>query len=200
MSVTKRIEQLLEEYKLSPSRFADEIDVQRSSISHILSERNKPSLELISKILKKYPEINADWLITGKGKMQLDLFGEKASVPETPIQNTVKNNFQPRVEQVEIQEPEIEKSKTFEFEKPIASHFSFLPEEKKIVSNSEESLEPKKELEFVTPTHSKVENIEQISKVPVTEEKIIPSKINESKKVKKIVFFYEDNTFEIFNP
>jgi transcriptional regulator with XRE-family HTH domain len=48
---------------LSPSKFADEIGVQRSSISHILSGRNKPSLDVVQKIIRRYPEIGTDWLL-----------------------------------------------------------------------------------------------------------------------------------------
>ena len=64
-----RIQLILKSKNLSPSQFADEIKVQRSSISHILSGRNKPSLDFIMKILSTYPEVNADWLIFGKGQM-----------------------------------------------------------------------------------------------------------------------------------
>ncbi|MCK4568972.1 MAG: helix-turn-helix transcriptional regulator [Bacteroidales bacterium] len=54
---------------MSASQFADEIGVQRSSVSHVLSGRNKPSLDFITKIIDSYPEINADWLLTGKGEV-----------------------------------------------------------------------------------------------------------------------------------
>ena len=65
----ERIEKILENEQLSASKFADAIGVQRSSISHILSGRNKPSLELVNKILDQFPNINADWLLLGKGDM-----------------------------------------------------------------------------------------------------------------------------------
>lgn len=64
-----RILKFLKVENISPSKFADEIGVQRSSISHILSGRNNPSLELIQKILIRFNYINAEWLITGKGEM-----------------------------------------------------------------------------------------------------------------------------------
>ena len=60
---------LLSQYGLSATRFADEIGVQRSSISHILSGRNKPSYDFIMRIVDKYPEIDVSWLLTGKGNM-----------------------------------------------------------------------------------------------------------------------------------
>jgi len=64
-----RLTQFLQLEKLSPARFADILGVQRSGISHILSGRNKPGFDLMEKILNKFPDINAEWLITGKGKM-----------------------------------------------------------------------------------------------------------------------------------
>lgn len=64
-----RIEKIMEREQLSASKFADLIGVQRSSISHILSGRNKPSLELVNKILDHFDQINADWLLLGKGEM-----------------------------------------------------------------------------------------------------------------------------------
>ncbi len=68
-SLVKRIELLLKQKKLNPSKFADEIGVQRSSISHIMSGRNKPSLDFILKILNSYNDINAEWLLKGVGTM-----------------------------------------------------------------------------------------------------------------------------------
>ena len=64
-----RISLILKHKNLTSAKFADEIGVQRSSISHVLSGRNKPSLEFIQKILKTYPEISSDWILFGKGKM-----------------------------------------------------------------------------------------------------------------------------------
>lgn len=65
----ERIEEILRHFNISSAQFADIIDVQRSSISHIMSGRNKPSFDFIHKILLKYPLINADWLITGRGNL-----------------------------------------------------------------------------------------------------------------------------------
>lgn len=64
-----RLSELLKYYHLSSAQFADNIGVQRSSISHILSGRNKPSYDFLLKILDKYPEISAEWLLTGTGSM-----------------------------------------------------------------------------------------------------------------------------------
>jgi transcriptional regulator with XRE-family HTH domain len=64
-----RILELLKHFGMSPSRFADEIGVQRSAMSHLVSGRNNPSLEFISKVLKRFPEVDTDWLITGTGSI-----------------------------------------------------------------------------------------------------------------------------------
>ncbi len=69
--IKDRIFKLLNEEKLSSSKFADILDVQRSSISHIISGRNKPSLDFIQKVLRNFPSVNPDWLILGKGEMYI---------------------------------------------------------------------------------------------------------------------------------
>ncbi len=63
MDLNKKIEQIIIDKGLSPSYFADTIGIQRSSISHILSGRNKPSLDIIQRILKVFPDIDRDWLL-----------------------------------------------------------------------------------------------------------------------------------------
>ena len=65
----ERILDVLKIKNLSPAQFADMIGVQRSSISHLISGRNKPSLEFLQKLLKTFPEINSDWILFGKGEM-----------------------------------------------------------------------------------------------------------------------------------
>lgn len=68
--IKERIKSIISHEGLSPSKFADIIGVQRSGISHILSGRNRPGLELLNKILVNFNDISGDWLITGKGEMR----------------------------------------------------------------------------------------------------------------------------------
>ncbi|MGO4819075.1 helix-turn-helix transcriptional regulator [Flavobacterium sp. W22_SRS_FP1] len=63
----KRLEIILEYYSLNASAFADKIGVQRSSLSHLLSGRNKPSLDFILKILEVFPDVDLYWILNGKG-------------------------------------------------------------------------------------------------------------------------------------
>lgn len=76
----ERLEQFLSLEQLTPARFADILGIQRSGISHILSGRNKPSYDFIEKVMSKYPLLNIDWLITGKGKVYKELSPVKESV------------------------------------------------------------------------------------------------------------------------
>ncbi len=62
-----RLKKVMEHYQLSAASFADEIGVQRSSISHLLSGRNKPSLDFVLKVLERFKEIELYWLLNGKG-------------------------------------------------------------------------------------------------------------------------------------
>lgn len=64
---SKRLQKIIAYYEESASGFAEKIGVQRSSISHVLSGRNKPSLDFVMKVLKAYPDVNMYWLLNGKG-------------------------------------------------------------------------------------------------------------------------------------
>ena len=63
----KRLEIILEYYSLNASSFADKIGVQRSSMSHLLSGRNKPSLDFILKIIDIFPDVDLYWILNGTG-------------------------------------------------------------------------------------------------------------------------------------
>ncbi|MBC3540197.1 helix-turn-helix domain-containing protein [Rufibacter sediminis] len=71
-----RIQEIISWSALGPTAFADEIGVPRPVISHVLSGRNKPSLEVVQKILSRYTEIAPKWLLSGEGDM-LTLLAEK---------------------------------------------------------------------------------------------------------------------------
>lgn len=71
--------------QLSASAFAHEIGVQASSVSHVLSGRNKPSLEFIQKILNRYPKVDAAWLIQGKTSVAPNQESEHLSKDSKPL-------------------------------------------------------------------------------------------------------------------
>ena len=68
MNERERIELLMKSYDLSPSQFAERAGIQRASVSHILSGRNKPSLEVMLKVYDAFPGVDMKWLMTGVGE------------------------------------------------------------------------------------------------------------------------------------
>jgi len=96
-----RLNKILDFYDLSAASFADKIEVGRSSISHILSGRNKPSLDFVMKVVQNFPEVELYWLLNGKGKFPASTdsktetekpkIEEKPTPPSSinqPVQNT----------------------------------------------------------------------------------------------------------------
>jgi transcriptional regulator with XRE-family HTH domain len=68
--MNNRLKNWMESESLKSSALADNIGVNRATISHILSGRNKPSIDFLQKLLHSYPDLNANWLITGIGYIQ----------------------------------------------------------------------------------------------------------------------------------
>jgi transcriptional regulator with XRE-family HTH domain len=66
MEILDRIKMVMKMNQLNAASFADRIGVQRSNVSHVLTGRNKPSLDFIEKMLIQFPKVNASWLISGQ--------------------------------------------------------------------------------------------------------------------------------------
>ena len=84
---TVRLQKVIDYYGETASGFAEKIGVQRSSISHILSGRNKPSLDFVMKVLHSYPEVELYWLMNGKGE-----FPNQSKISESPNSNLLAAN------------------------------------------------------------------------------------------------------------
>ncbi|OFY45038.1 MAG: hypothetical protein A2X18_13960 [Bacteroidetes bacterium GWF2_40_14] len=98
-----RLQQFLTLEQLSPARLSEIIGIQRSGLSHILSGRNKPGFDFIQKLLLKFPSLNAEWLITGKGKM----YKEQSSLKPEIKQEIVAA---PQISDYTLFSPEVKKS------------------------------------------------------------------------------------------
>ncbi|MEI6684262.1 MAG: helix-turn-helix transcriptional regulator [Bacteroidota bacterium] len=105
--MVERILELIKSKKLTPSQFADEIGIQRSGISHIISGRNKPSLEFVMKILKRFPDVGAEWLLYGT-----KVSGNANPTEVHPVIEPVKTSISefPAVETAKVQAPEKQSS------------------------------------------------------------------------------------------
>ncbi|WP_028122665.1 helix-turn-helix domain-containing protein [Epilithonimonas tenax] len=169
MEWTDRFTKVIEYSGLTPAEFAEEIGVQRSSISHIVSGRNKPSLDFITKVKSAFPKLEWDWLITGEGEM---LASDK--LPD-PVE-----------EELEI----VEKKKP-----SLPDLFSLINDENFGRTESEDKVEKTKlrEPDISEPTSERniLSNSQPLEKSDQKQE-------SKTKKVKRIVFFYQDGTFETY--
>jgi transcriptional regulator with XRE-family HTH domain len=140
-----RLLEFLRKENKSSAQLAEEIGVQASGISHILSGRNNPSLDFILKMLEKYQFLSSDWLLFGKGSMYKE----------------------PRMQSL------------FDFDSV----------------NSRDSNEQKTKTELIKP---EIE-YQDIIKSKTIRDSVI-SQNNSNPEVIKIVWFYENNSFEEFLP
>jgi len=184
-----RITLLIKAKNLTAAQFADEIGVQKSSISHILSGRNNASLDFIQKILLTYPEVNMDWLMFGKGP----LF--KSTDIATKASNDDSLNDAPTVDLTNVDLFSVltpTKSPDFRKENDLSTEAKTEENLKHEIIENEDSTPLQKDVETIStelPT-GKTENITAVSghKVPGT------------KTILKIVEFYSDNTYREFFP
>ncbi|MBB4805591.1 DNA-binding XRE family transcriptional regulator [Chryseobacterium defluvii] len=175
MSLNERISKVIEYSNLTSSEFADEIDVQRSSISHITSGRNKPSLEFIIKIKSRFPEILWDWLVTGEGEML------KSDLPEKY--------------ETEISEDKIKPT-------PLPDLFSLIDDDNFGVTESEDRTQKESPREFNIPYPStNEEKISDSQRLEKHNEEFVSQVIgNQYHKIKRIVLFFENGKFESYEP
>lgn len=209
--ISNRIRAIMEQTQMKAADFCASIGITRSNLAHILSGRNQPSFAMLEKILKAYPQIKAEWLITGIGEMLRD---------EADLAETVENlqPTPPQYTQFEMQFDDLEEASPT----PVA-----LPSDAEIAPKSEVSpelvvapewVEPEvdselaapeseiSEVESVMPGKSEMASVSAPSR-PVLRPKSTPKtrvQRNEPrqavKKVKKIVYFYDDHSFEEFYP
>ncbi len=113
-----RIQKIMDFYGVSASSFADYMGVGRSSISHILSGRNKPSLDFVMKITEAYSDVDMQWLLYGKGSFpksensiseikEEKIEPVKSKPSSTPILEPEEDLFSQPIEEVKKIEPDV---------------------------------------------------------------------------------------------
>jgi transcriptional regulator with XRE-family HTH domain len=93
MLIQDRIKLIIKVNNESPSSFADKIGIKRANLSHVLSGRNKPSLDFLSKVISSYPSVNASWLITGVTR-DGDLEGTSEKKPDKEVVVVVQKEIE----------------------------------------------------------------------------------------------------------
>ena len=207
-----RINLLLKAKNITARQFAEEIGIQPSGISHILSGRNNPSLDFVLKVMKRWPEINISWLMFGKGEMyvspsefqqttvqpqsieqetaesqpvEYDLFSQPALAAEEQVPQNDNNS----VLKEKMQQPGKQDISSNDMNKPLPYIPTDNPAEKqsvvtqKVVKNNE----PPKTDEISTKDPDKVD---------------VPVQVNvmTKKRIEKIVVLYDDHSFAEYFP
>ena len=95
MNINDKIKQILIDKNLTPSYFADEIGVQRSSISHILSGRNRPSFDIIQKVIRRFPDLGYEWIMEEDTQQQPVQVNYGSSNDAIPLVNR-RERFNPQ--------------------------------------------------------------------------------------------------------
>ena len=85
-NMNNRLKQFLAAENITQAQFADNLNVVRASVSHVLSGRNNPGFDFIKAMMAKYPRLNIEWLIFGKGKMYKDIETPKEQ-EDSPSEN-----------------------------------------------------------------------------------------------------------------
>ena len=153
---TQRLQQVMDYYGMNATAFADALEIQRSGISHLLSERNKPSLDFILKLIEKFPEVDMYWITQGKG-----------SFPKKD-EKTPKARVQPDL-------------------------FSEVPE-----IDITPAVAPQKTVDTTaTAADMAVLTATTIAETAKTAERTVTG--DTERKIRRIIFFYEDNHFEVFD-
>ncbi len=85
--MNRRLLQFLQAESVTQTQFADTLGVARGSVSHILAGRNKPGYDFLESLLLHYPQLNLEWLLTGKGRMYKAESGQEspAEAAEMPL-------------------------------------------------------------------------------------------------------------------
>ena len=167
-----RINLILKAKNITARQFAEEIGIQPSGMSHILSGRNNPSLDFVSKVIRRYPEIDSNWLLLGRGEMYMTgTPAPAASVSPSPSPSA--------------QEPTL-------FSMPAPQV------QQTVVETPAPSVETQR---AASPTPNAASPIPQAHPTVVEREdkKTSPSMGNERRLV-KILMFYDDHSFEEYRP
>lgn len=178
MDLNYKIKQILVDKNLSPSQFADDIGVQRSSISHILAGRNRPSLDIIKKIVSTYADVEIEWL--------LDIEPHTNHQEEATNTSTLANTIEP-IKSAYTTHEIPSKGNNNRVEHTRGNNTCYEPI----------TVQPNRETEIMTgPQESIPANINS-AHLPLSSE---PTTTEAPLQVERILVFYTNGTFKEYKP
>lgn len=194
-----RIQKLIQHKKLTASKFADQVGVPRSTISHILSGRNNPSLEFLQKILDTFPDVKTEWLIRGEGGM---LVSRNTLFPDEEYEDKKQRLVFDR----NLAENQVAIADFNESISQNTANISDSPGKGREIFKAEgdtgEEASAVKTTEYNTQSQEKSQSLKEEEIKPGSN--IVPSKEilhrENFKKAVRVLFFYSDGTFAEFVP
>lgn len=188
---------------LNPTQFADEIGVQRSSISHILSGRNNPSLDIVTKILNRFKEVDSNWLILGKGSLfskSDEKISKESNFASSELPESNKKGFSDSLFD-DFQEditPKHDLNKIGDLEKKIELLERKYKEKDVSINRSNDMVSEIKTTDssFNDMFKEKVVAKEENNTQETINTIITPAVESKTKHIKRLIVFYSDNTFE----
>lgn len=169
----ERLAQFLKLEGLTAVKFAEIMEVQPSSISHLLAGRNKPNFEFISRMLLRFPELNPDWVINGLGEMYKSV-------------NTPKNDLFTDVNKGSITEVNQEK----------------IEEKASMVTgvNDEQNADNHSNITHIEPTKRSITDVKYKIRADIPREDLSHSEKEAPKKIARVIIFFADGTLEDYRP
>ena len=206
-----RIKQVIEYVQLSPSAFADTIGISRSGMTHLLTGRNQPSLDVAKKILVKYPEISTEWLIMGMGDMfrpeeqqstkvnEIKAETPQESYPDENLKFDRQTDLFGEFEKAEKSEDDMleETSEDTSVVTMAETDTVSVAKQEEPVVDSQPMAEPTLAAELPLPTRQRKSS--DVKPATATTGRARRQQNDSSeKKLQKIIFFYDDRSFEIY--
>lgn len=179
MNERERIEYLMECFGLTPSIFADKTGIPRASVSHILSGRNKPSLEVLQKVAASFPNVDIQWLMLGVGVAPTAMVSQSATSDMLRVQPKDGNSLFDEMVQPK-QESDI----------PAVQQLSNTITSREYQNIAQETVRSNRNVASKTVQAERVQrkNVQNRSQQEVV------------KRIKEIRVFYNDGTYEILYP
>lgn len=195
-----RIKQVMDYSQLSTTTFADTIGISRSGLTHLLTGRNQPSLDVARKILAKFPEISTEWLIMGMGEMfrtdNQEVQPSQPSPEEAVNEQHLAENAK-IMQQVDLfgeyvpqndSEDDVMDPRHKQMEEPVA-----MDPEPTVIPQTLPTPEP-----VTAPLQQPVSRARtKPAPAPMKRDKNVNAV--PERKLQKIVFFYDDHSFEVYN-
>lgn len=195
-SINQRIIDVIKFLDTTPTVFADEIGIQRSGLSHIIKGRNRPSLDVIQKIVARYPDISLGWLVNGTGNIS-------STTPSViNLQQKRQPSSPPSADPVKSPEKSL-KNTLFDTPREDETPDSPLdaPSSGTVYSPSRgasaEGASAARRI-FTPQDFELSENVPPQASAATTAAPNTVSRTAEGRKIAKILVFYTDNTFEEF--